>query len=220
MTPVIDITPETQAVMKKSEDLALQLQEFKVTNQDEYNTAGDYLKSVKNATKQLEDLRMSMTRPLDEAKKRIMDLFRKTLDVLTNAENTLKRGILVYQQEQERIRRQQEAKLQAEAEKKRQEALKKAEQARTEGKDVKAEKYEEKAAQTVAPILASNVEKVSGISTKKIWKFEVIDEMSIPREYLIPDLTKIGKIVRAAGETIKIAGIRIYAEETIAAGGR
>lgn len=220
MSAILELQPEQEAIVKKAEETALQVSTFRITNQQEYSTAGEYLKSVKGASKQIEDLRMSMTRPLDDSKRRIMDFFRRPLEILSKAEDALKRGILTYQQEQERIRREQEARLQAEAERKRQEALKKAEAARAEGKDTKADKYEEKANGIVAPVLAPTVEKVSGVTTKKTWKFEILDENLIPRQYLIPDLVTIGKQVRAAGSTIKIPGIRIYEEETISAGGR
>jgi hypothetical protein len=219
-TETLELAPEQQLIVKKAEDMATQLSNFKITNQNEYNASGEYLKSVKSAYKQIEDLRMSMTRPLDDSKKRIMDFFRKPLDVLTNAEGVLKRAILGYQQAQEQARIEQERKLQAEAEKKRLEALRKAEEARAKGQEVKAEKYEDKANGIITPTLAPSVQKVAGINTKMVWKFEVVDEKSIPREYLMPDLVKIGKVVRATGNTLPIPGVRIYPEETIAAGGR
>jgi hypothetical protein len=217
---ILELQPEQQLIVKKAEDISTKLSTFKITTQEEYNISGEHLKSIKSAYKQIEDLRLSMTRPLDDSKARIMDFFRIPLNVLTNAEGVLKKGILMYQRAQEAIRIEQEKKLQAEAEKKRQEALEKAEKARAEGKDAKAEKYEDKANNIIAPTLAPTIQKVSGVSTKMIWKFEVIDETLIPREYLTPDLVKIGKVVRATGNTLPIPGIRIFPEETISAGGR
>lgn len=217
---VLELQPEQQLLLRKAEDLSTQVNNFKIVNQEQYNSSGEYLKSIKTAYKQIEDLRMSMTRPLDNSKKRIMDFFRKPLDVLTNAEGVLKRGILMYQRAQEAARVEQERKLQAEAERKRQEALAKAELARAEGKDAKADKYEDKANGIIVPTLAPTIQKVAGISTKMVWKFEVIDEALIPREYLTPDLVKIGKVVRATGSTLPIPGVKIYSEELISAGGR
>ena len=214
----LELKPEQQAIIKQAEDFSSQLAAVKINNQQQYTTAGEYLKSVKSVYKQVEDLRKSITSPMDLAKARVMDFFRKPLDALTNAEAAIKRCMLTYQQEQEKIRQEQERKLAAEAEKKRQEALAKAEAARAEGKEAKAEKYEEKAAQVVAPVLASNVEKVAGITTKKAWKFEITDENLIPRQYLTPDLVKIGKQVRAVGDTVLISGIIIYADDIISAG--
>jgi len=65
----------------------------------------------------------------------------------------------------------------------------------------------------VAPVLAPTVEKTAGISGRKNWKFEIIDEALIPRKYLQPNLVQIGKEVRAAGENLSIPGVKIYPDE-------
>lgn len=218
MENLIELKPEDQAVVKKAEEIANEITIFVIASQDQYVRAGEYLKHTKSAYKQLEDTRMSLTRPLDDSKKRIMELFRPVMEKIAEAEAKLKRAMLFYQHEQETKRLEAERKLQAEAEKKRQEAFAKAAAAREAGKEDKAEKYEEKAAQIIAPQLAPTVEKVAGIATKKVWKFEITDEVALPRKYLVPDLTQIGREVRACGNTLSIPGVRIWAEETIAAG--
>jgi len=218
MENVLEITPEAQEVVKKADHISNQLANFKITTNIEYAKSGEYLKSIKQTTDELDTLRKSMTKPLDDSKKKIMDFFRKPLDILAQAESTLKRAMLSFQQEQDRIRREQEAKLQAEAEKKRQEALRKAEEARAQGKDTKAEKYEEKANGIVAPVLASTVEKVSGIATKTIWKHRIIDISQVPREYLIINDKMVGDVARATKGSLKVAGIEFYSEEVISAG--
>lgn len=220
MEAVIDVKPETQAIIKQSESLAAQLQSFKITNQDEYTTAGEYLKSVKSATKQLEELRVSMTKPLDESKKRIMDFFRKPLDILAQAESTLKKGVLTYQQEQERKRREEEARL-AEIQRKEAEKLaKKAEKAEAKGNTEKAEELRQQAQETqmITPTVANKVEKVAGISTKKIWRFKIVDTNKIPRQYLIPNEKMLGQVAQATKGTLKIEGVEFYADEIISAG--
>lgn len=221
MNTIIDITSETQAVVDRSESLALQLQTYKVTCQDEYNTAGEHLKSVKNATKQLDDLRMSMTKPLDESKKRIMDFFRKPQDILTVAEGALKRSMLAYQQEQERKRREEEARLQEKARREAERLAARAEKADANGNAEKAAilRQEAQEKEMAAPVVESRVEKVAGVSTKKVWKFEIINEDLIPREYMTPDEARIGKVVRATTGTMQIPGVRIYSEDTLAARG-
>jgi len=45
------------------------------------------------------------------------------------------------------------------------------------------------------------------------WKAEIIDAYKLPREYLIPDETKINAIVRASRGSIQIPGVRIYSVE-------
>ena len=55
---------------------------------------------------------------------------------------------------------------------------------------------------------------------KQNWKFRVADASKIPREYMMPDLVKIGGVVRATRGTMLIPGIEAYPENTIAAGRR
>ena len=46
------------------------------------------------------------------------------------------------------------------------------------------------------------------------WKFRVVAPESIPREYLTPDLVKIGQVVRAMRGATAIKGIETYAEKS------
>ena len=39
---------------------------------------------------------------------------------------------------------------------------------------------------------------------------EVVDEALIPRDYLMPDEVKIGKVVRATAGSLQIPGIRVF----------
>ena len=131
------------------------------------------------------------------------------------AEEARKRKI---KEEQEAAWREKEEAARKEAERL-EKAGKEAEAAKArEEQERAAEKAKERAqeaaeVQVVAPVLASTVEKTAGISGRKNWKFEIIDENAIPRKYLQPNLVQIGKEVRAAGDTLSIPGIRIYPDE-------
>ena len=75
---------------------------------------------------------------------------------------------------------------------------------------------EAEAATAIEPVVESKVEDVAGISTRTNWKFKIVDELLIPREYLIPDEKYIGQIVRAGKGKKQIPGIEIYSENIIA----
>jgi len=213
----LKLNPEMQKEIQQFEETALKFQDFKVTTQEQYTTAGDYLRSIKQSSKKLEDLRVSMTKPLDESKRRIMDLFRQPLEKLIQAELALKRGMLGYQQEQERKRREEEDRLQEIARKEAERLSRRADKAEDKGNIAKAEELRLKSQETasITPFVAPTIQKAEGTSTKKLWKFEVVNSDLIPREYLTPDLIKIGKMVRASGEILSIPGIKIYSEETL-----
>ncbi len=81
----------------------------------------------------------------------------------------------------------------------------------------KAEEREQQAAEAFvpAPVVDSKVEVQKGVSTKVNWKFEVVDEMKVPREYLCVDEKAIGQVVRALKDKANIPGVRIYPESGI-----
>jgi hypothetical protein len=210
---IMELKPEQQVIVEQAEEISALATTFKISTQMEYDQAGEYRKNIKGAIKQIEELRFSFTRPLDQLKKKWMDFFNVPLTKLTTGDGVLERGRLTFAREQERIRQEAERKLQAEAEKKRLAAEKKAAEARAAGNEAKAERFEEKAAAVISPELAPTFEKTSGIGTVKRWKFEITDEKLIPRRYLTPNLVQIGKEVRASGDMLNIPGIKIYAEE-------
>jgi hypothetical protein len=219
-----------------------------IQTEDDYNTAGIDLKEIKLKYKQIDDLRKSLTKPIDETKKRIMDIFSKPLTALEGAEAAIKNAMIRWQQEQERIRQAEEARLREiqrqaeekarkEAEAKRieeQRLCKLAEEAIEKGDAKKAEAIiaqaetvsaqadaAEQTKNTLAnstPVVESTVSKISGIGTRKIWKYRIIDETKIPRQYLIVNEKLIGQIARTTQGKVEIEGVEFYAEDSISAG--
>ena len=66
-----------------------------------------------------------------------------------------------------------------------------------------------------APVIPDKMD-TAGLTVREDWKFSIIDHNLIPREYLIPDEKKIGRIVRAMKEQTNIPGVRAYAEKGVA----
>ncbi len=87
-----------------------------IDSHEMYQIAGDDLAGIKRRQKELEEQRTGIVKPLNEAVKRINDLFRAPMEFLTQAEGILKRRMLNYTDEQDRLRRAEEARLRAEAE--------------------------------------------------------------------------------------------------------
>lgn len=60
------------------------------------------------------------------------------------------------------------------------------------------------------------VETVSALKTRTTWKYEILDESKIPREWLCVDTTKIYKAVTRRDNPLReIPGVRIYDEESV-----
>lgn len=73
------------------------------------------------------------------------------------------------------------------------------------------------AAMPTAPVVHVAAPAAKGISTRENWKFEIVDPALVPREYLVVDEKAIGQVVRALQSRTNIPGVRVYAEQTIAA---
>lgn len=103
-----ELTPEAREVQAEADQALAVATEYRVTTQGEYSAAGEELTRIKAAQKRLDETRKSLTKPLDESKKRIMDFFRAPAEKLADAEKAIKGACIGYQQEQERIRREEQ----------------------------------------------------------------------------------------------------------------
>jgi DNA polymerase III gamma/tau subunit len=106
-----------------------------------YEAAAQDLQRVKSLATQVETARVSITGPLHQAKVAVDNLFKGPKDFLTQAEQKLKNAMLAWDNEQERIRReeqrraeeirrQEQARLDAERRQREEEARKREEEAR------------------------------------------------------------------------------------------
>lgn len=208
---------------------------------DMAEAAADDMNAAVQKAKELNELRLTMTRPLDESKKRIMDLFREPIAVAEKAANTLKNAIGQWHiKEQVRlaeIARKEEAERRAQEELVRAEAQK-LEQAKAEaeasGDTEKAEELEQQAMEAnhaadsityYAPV-AAPTKTVKGASIRKNWKAEVTDLMALVKavaegkasiELLSADMKAINKRAKALEAEFKVPGIRVYNESVVAA---
>lgn len=92
---------------------------YKITTPAQYTTSGEDLLRVKAAQKLVEDTRTSITVPMNAALKRVNDFFRGPADRLVKVERTIKGERTGYEDEQDRIRQEQQRRADAEAQKER-----------------------------------------------------------------------------------------------------
>lgn len=246
---VIEVKPiETKAVeveTVKSQELLVTAKQAIIENQVTYEAAGDVSKLIKTKQKELESMRRNITKPLDQAKKAVMDLFRKPLIMLAEAEGFVKKSMLDYTTKQERIRKEQEEKLarQAKAEEDRkkkaleEQARKKDEEARilrekaekanaeekarleaeAKKKDEEAEAKREKKEEVhvEAPVLAPRTETPKGISYKTVWSAEVVDFSKLPDEYKLPNMPMLNKMAQATKGKVPILGVKFKSDKVV-----
>lgn len=196
---------------------------LKVTTPDECAAAGDRLKAIKGAMTRVVAFFKPMKQKADETKKAILDAEKKLAEPLQEAEGLAKRAIIAFQNAEQEKARAEQRRLQAEADeraRREQEALLKKAQAAK--KPETQQRYQEAAAAVTAPVVAvaPSVPKVSGITTKLVWRAKVIDAAKVPREYLMVDEKKLDGYAKAMKEGAKVEGVQFYTESILSASGR
>lgn len=211
------MSKEGQEITKTAKGMLVEWQGKEILEQGDYNQAGETIKKVKGWKKLLEDQRMSLTRPLDESKKRIIQLFSQPILVLENIKKTIDQAMFQYEHKKEMERKAEEARLEEIAKREADRLAKRAEKAEEKGQEEKAEELKQQAEtmQNIAPVVAPTIEKVTGLSRKTIWKYEIVDEKLIPREYLMPNQILLGQVARATKGTLQISGIRFYEDKSV-----
>lgn len=218
MPPSYEADPEVQELQRETEAIVARAAEFAVATAEQYSAAGVDLTRIKAAQKKLDLIRTKITRPMDAAKKAVLELFRAPAEKLANAEAMIKRALVKYQAEQDRLRQEEQRRADEAARKERERLQERATRAVASGKVEKAEVLQQQAASVVAPVIQREAPRVSGLSSTVVWKFEVVNASEVPREYCSVDETKIRKIVSALKGDTKIPGVRIYPDTQIRAG--
>lgn len=246
---------------KSAQDALATAKSYVIDGPEMFEMAAGELQQIKSLQKNVEKQRTDITGPMNAALKAVNALFKAPADWLDQAEATLKRAMLSYQQAEEAKRReaQRAAEAAAAAERARiaaeaaaaeamaraeAEALRKQAEAAEKQGDVEAaarlasqaESRAEEGAVAVlelaqtkelisAPTVEKTVPKVSGISTRKVWKVEVTDKLAFVRyiaehpEYLgllEPNTPAVNKLGLALKQACPIAGVRVYEDEQLA----
>lgn len=101
-------TPELEAEAASVDTMVAWAEQLAVATTDDYEKAGEGLRRIKARAKELDEKRKELTQPLDALKKKWMDWFRTPLAKLEQAETAVKRNMVAFQEEQDRIRREAE----------------------------------------------------------------------------------------------------------------
>ncbi len=196
-----------------------------IANPDTAEKAGFYLGKVKAAQKDLDALRKSLTKPLDDKKKDIMEAFRDPEKTLSGVEAHLKGQLLKWSAHLEDIRRKEQAELERKA-KEQQEKARAMLEAEAKAKleedpfafdEVEAIEAEAATLCVPTPILPERKTIPFNASKRLLYKWRVKDMDAVPREYLMLDEKKLGEVARAAKGEAEIPGIEFYTEEILTA---
>lgn len=218
----------TEVAVRAQEEAPVMLKQAEavvILTQEHYEGANGVLKTVKGKYRELDSIRKTITKPLDEAKRAVMDLFRNPLETLSKAESIIKRAMITYSDEQDRIRREEqrklEAKARAEEERKRKDIEERAKKWAAKGNEAKAEELLDQAedVHVEAPVIAPSIEKPKGVSYREQWSAIVTDEAQVPREYLTVNIQALNKVAQATKGALKIPGVEFKMEKILSSRG-
>lgn len=105
-----EIPVDARNKLKLIESEADKLAGFKIVTATEYTQSIELLKRVKCYADEIDKTRKGITKPLDEAKKNVMEFFSPILERLSVIERSIKDGALAFQREQQRIQAEAQAK--------------------------------------------------------------------------------------------------------------
>ncbi len=224
----VSVSHPSQAMLSRGPAAALELvNEFVVDSDETFDLAGEELLDIKAKHDKLDTQRKGITKPLDEAKKAVMDLYRGPIEALEEAERILKGKMLGYQREQqlkaEADRLEREKAAQAERDRLADEAKKLDEQGRSGEAEVK---------RTVAdmvvavPVQSTTRPATKGISTSTTIDYEVHDMLELVKHIaahpeliglVVADSVKLRNYVRGLGMACKLPGVRVFGKQTMSA---
>src|SRR5690606_29862260 len=140
------------------------VRDYQIQTAADYEGAAEQLKAIKSKAKSLDEQRKAITKPLDDAKRQVMNLFRPPLQFLADAESLIKRSMADFQREQERLRLEAQRKAEEQARKEQERLARRAEQAAEKGQADKAEQLAMQAQMVQAPVVAFEKPKAAGVS--------------------------------------------------------
>ncbi len=191
-----------------------------------YTRAGEILTLVAGLRKEITAFFSPLKSKAAAAHKAICDAEKQKLAPVAEAESAVKRALVSYESEQERKRRELEAKLREEARKAEQEARAlEAAQLKEQGEVELAERVLE--APSVAPtvVLPKSTPRVAGVSFREVWSAEVTDLVALcraiadgtqPASLVEPNTTALNGLARSLKGAMAVPGVRAVAQKVAA----
>jgi hypothetical protein len=206
-----------------------------VKDQQSLQNANLIFLDIKGLRKKIEEVFSPIIQAAHKTHQEAIAQRKKVEEPLIVAENYLNGQVTDYNREQRRIREEEMEKLRLQAIKEEFDRRKKEEEDRIsqaialeevgayeEAESLISETIEEKEKpmEVVVPPPETPKVKLMGAAMRESWDFEIEKESLIPRQYLIPDLKKIGGMVRALKGETNIPGIKVFRVDKMVATGR
>lgn len=204
--------------------LSVQCSQLIISDDDSLESAKKLAKEAGKINTAIESKRKELTAPYLENKRKIDDFAKDITGTLEKSIKLLRKNILDFELEKEKQRQLELQRI--EEEKRKAEAIRQAEE------EARLKAIKEAEANNAppppvynAPVSAPNIDTLrmeqrekelkadKSKSIRTVWKFEIIDENLLPREYLMPDEKKIGSAMALGAR--EIPGVRIYEDQLL-----
>jgi len=187
--------------------------QFFINTPDDYTQADEFIGSVDALAKEITNSFDPSIQSANLLHKNLIAERNRHLAPLNQAKVLVKSRMLVFRTDQTMKRQAEEARMRelirkAEEEAKLAEALR----AEAEGRQDEADAIMEEKIYVPPIIVPSEVPKANSTRFRTVWRFRITDAAKIPREFLAPDMIKIGEVVRAMKEQTNIPGVESYVE--------
>lgn len=224
---VIQQLPAAETLARHGASALELVEQFVVNDDATYQLAGEELQAIQHREKALNDQRLAITRPIDEAKAQVMGLFRGPVDTLGRAAQILKGKMLGYAREVEARAAAERQAAERAAQQERDRLAAEAAALAAQGRAGEAAVKEQVAAMIVAaPAAQAEAPKVAGVSTRKTVEFEVVDLHALVQHVaahpelvglLTIDSVKVRAHVKSMGMACTTPGLRVFEKSALAA---
>ena len=180
-----DPTHELASLEESAQPLLRWLHDLKVTSPEQQKDAEDLLISARQAWRVADEKRKELTRPLDDAKARIIELFKPYMNRLETGINILNRELTSYHEALIALRREEERRaLEEQAAR-----IKEAEQT--------GEVVEPVVLAAVPNVVKTSRAHLGTVTYRDDWDVQVVDAAKVPRDLCEPSLPRIRARVKS-----------------------
>lgn len=210
--------PDSEPMKKQGLAVIETAMAIHITDPESHKAAAAELVRVAGLVKSIKAAFSEPKRLANEAHKAITTLENQLLEYPQKADRMIRNAISEYLIQEERERRIEQARIEAE-EKKRAEdaAIKEAEALEAAGDHRAAEKV--LSTPVLAPVVEIQTTVTPGVSTgRKDYDFRIVDPAAVNRRFLIPDEVAIRKLVKAMGPDAAgmVGGIEVLERRVVA----
>lgn len=215
--------PELETLTRQSDALCVQTKALKVMDGESFTEAAELARALGAVVNDFDTIIHPYTEMAHKLHKALVSAEKQYRGNAEGSRDALKRALGAYTLEQERIRREEERRLAEELRRQQDaEAQAEAERLAAEGDMAGAEAVIEQAVNTPPPVVVapSTVPKVSGVVSRGTWKWRLKNKSRLKQEFLMPDDTAIGQVVRAmkskAPTIVGEGSIEVYEDRSVA----